>query len=117
MFMAKLNSAFRRLAISVTDKRVQTMNEFLTCIKLIKLHAWEKSFTSTIGGRSAASEGTTCSVERAPVGFIRFLGQGFHKGLQESVCEVMAVVVVVSATWQSFQRLERFYKKSEHLFW
>nr|XP_021560535.1 multidrug resistance-associated protein 9 [Neomonachus schauinslandi] len=48
MFMAKLNSAFRRSAISVTDKRVQTMNEFLTSIKLIKMYAWEKSFTNTI---------------------------------------------------------------------
>ncbi|XP_075851725.1 ATP-binding cassette sub-family C member 12 [Microcebus murinus] len=48
MFMAKLNSAFRRSAISVTDKRIQTMNELLTCIKLIKMYAWEKSFTSTI---------------------------------------------------------------------
>uniref|UniRef100_H0WU32 ATP-binding cassette sub-family C member 12 n=1 Tax=Otolemur garnettii TaxID=30611 RepID=H0WU32_OTOGA len=48
MFMAKLNSAFRRSAISVTDKRIQTMNEFLTCIKLIKMYAWEKSFTNTI---------------------------------------------------------------------
>nr|XP_010948502.1 ATP-binding cassette sub-family C member 12 isoform X2 [Camelus bactrianus] len=50
MFMAKLNSAFRRSAILVTDKRVQTMNEFLTCIKLIKMYAWEKSFTNTIRG-------------------------------------------------------------------
>lgn len=48
MFMAKLSSAFRRSAISVTDKRVQTMNEFVTCIKLIKMYAWEKSFTKTI---------------------------------------------------------------------
>ncbi|KAM5262380.1 ATP-binding cassette sub-family C member 12 isoform 1-T1 [Ctenodactylus gundi] len=48
MFMAKLNSGFRRSAVSVTDKRVQTMNEFLTCIKLIKMYAWEKSFTNTI---------------------------------------------------------------------
>ncbi|XP_060041592.1 ATP-binding cassette sub-family C member 12 isoform X2 [Erinaceus europaeus] len=48
MFMAKLNSAFRRSAISMTDKRVQIMNEFLTCIKLIKMYAWEKSFTNTI---------------------------------------------------------------------
>ncbi|XP_071460256.1 ATP-binding cassette sub-family C member 12 isoform X3 [Marmota flaviventris] len=48
MFMARLNSAFRRSAISVTDKRVQTMNEFLTCIKLIKMYAWETSFTNTI---------------------------------------------------------------------
>ncbi|XP_076988460.1 ATP-binding cassette sub-family C member 12 isoform X3 [Tamandua tetradactyla] len=50
MFMAKLNSAFRRSAISVTDKRVQTMNEFLTCIKLIKMYAWEKPFMDTIRG-------------------------------------------------------------------
>ncbi|XP_037000716.2 ATP-binding cassette sub-family C member 12 isoform X2 [Artibeus jamaicensis] len=48
MFMAKLNSTFRRSAISMTDKRVQTMNEFVTCIKLIKMYAWEKSFTKTI---------------------------------------------------------------------
>ncbi|XP_045674831.1 ATP-binding cassette sub-family C member 12 isoform X1 [Phyllostomus hastatus] len=48
MFMAKLNSAFRRSAVSTTDRRVQTMNEFVTCIKLIKMYAWEKSFTKTI---------------------------------------------------------------------
>uniref|UniRef100_A0A8C6AIQ6 ATP binding cassette subfamily C member 12 n=1 Tax=Monodon monoceros TaxID=40151 RepID=A0A8C6AIQ6_MONMO len=36
------------LSISVTDQRVQTMNEFLTCIKLIKMHTWEKSFTNAI---------------------------------------------------------------------
>ncbi|XP_054566313.1 ATP-binding cassette sub-family C member 12 isoform X3 [Eptesicus fuscus] len=48
VFMAKLNSAFRRSAISMTDKRVQTMNEFVTCIKLIKMYAWEKPFTQTI---------------------------------------------------------------------
>ncbi|XP_038609802.1 multidrug resistance-associated protein 9 [Tachyglossus aculeatus] len=48
MFMAKLNSGFRRSAISVTDRRVQIMNEILTCIKLIKMYAWEESFTQTI---------------------------------------------------------------------
>ncbi|KAM6159982.1 ATP-binding cassette sub-family C member 12 isoform 2-T2 [Erethizon dorsatum] len=48
LFMAKRSSAFRRSAVSVTDRRVQTMNEFLTCIKLIKMYAWEKSFTNTI---------------------------------------------------------------------
>ncbi|XP_054426212.1 ATP-binding cassette sub-family C member 12-like [Pteronotus mesoamericanus] len=46
--MAKLNSAFRRAAISVTDKRVQTMSELVTCIKLIKMYAWEKPFTKTV---------------------------------------------------------------------
>ncbi|KAM9192148.1 LOW QUALITY PROTEIN: ATP-binding cassette sub-family C member 12-like [Dugong dugon] len=46
MFMAKLNSTFRRSAIS--DKRVQTMNDFLTYVKLIKMYVLEKSFTKTI---------------------------------------------------------------------
>uniref|UniRef100_A0A8C8SY07 ATP-binding cassette sub-family C member 5 n=1 Tax=Pelusios castaneus TaxID=367368 RepID=A0A8C8SY07_9SAUR len=50
MLMAKLTSVFRRAAISVTDKRVRTMNEILTCIKLIKMYAWEKSFAKTIQG-------------------------------------------------------------------
>uniref|UniRef100_K7FYJ5 ATP-binding cassette sub-family C member 5 n=1 Tax=Pelodiscus sinensis TaxID=13735 RepID=K7FYJ5_PELSI len=50
MLMAKLTSVFRRAAISVTDKRVRTMNEILVCIKLIKMYAWEKSFAKTIKG-------------------------------------------------------------------
>ncbi|XP_029464337.1 multidrug resistance-associated protein 9 isoform X2 [Rhinatrema bivittatum] len=50
MLMARLTSVFRRSAMVVTDKRVRTMNEVLTCIKLIKMYAWEKSFASTIRG-------------------------------------------------------------------
>ncbi|XP_066494056.1 ATP-binding cassette sub-family C member 12-like [Tiliqua scincoides] len=50
MLMAKLTSVFRRAAIVVTDKRVRVMNEILTCIKLIKMYAWEKSFAKTIRG-------------------------------------------------------------------
>ncbi|XP_067406340.1 ATP-binding cassette sub-family C member 12-like [Emydura macquarii macquarii] len=50
MLMAKLTSVFRRAAISVTDKRVRTMNEILTCIKLIKMYAWEKYFAKSIIG-------------------------------------------------------------------
>lgn len=81
MFMAKLNSAFRRSAISVTDKRVQTMNEFLTCIKLIKMYAWEKSFTNTIQGKMCG-----CLKNHLPCrmcsykGFLRFLGPGIPEG-------------------------------------
>lgn len=48
MAMAKLTSKFRRVAIAVTDKRVRTMNEVLTCIKLIKMYAWEKPFAKTV---------------------------------------------------------------------
>ncbi|GAA6065951.1 ATP-binding cassette sub-family C member 12 isoform X1 [Tachysurus ichikawai] len=39
---------FRKKTISVTDKRVRTMNEVLTCIKLIKMYAWEESFEKKI---------------------------------------------------------------------
>nr|XP_060643937.1 ATP-binding cassette sub-family C member 12-like isoform X1 [Anolis sagrei ordinatus] len=50
MSMAKLTSVFRRAAILVTDKRVRIMNEILTCIKLIKMYAWEKSFAKAVKG-------------------------------------------------------------------
>ncbi|XP_062818074.1 ATP-binding cassette sub-family C member 12 isoform X2 [Anolis carolinensis] len=50
MSMAKLTSVFRRAAILVTDKRVRIMNEILTCIKLIKMYAWEKSFAKAVRG-------------------------------------------------------------------
>uniref|UniRef100_A0AAY5F2H2 ABC transmembrane type-1 domain-containing protein n=1 Tax=Electrophorus electricus TaxID=8005 RepID=A0AAY5F2H2_ELEEL len=33
---------------ALTDKRVRTMNEVLTCIKLIKMYAWEESFEKKI---------------------------------------------------------------------
>ncbi|RXN17281.1 multidrug resistance-associated 9 [Labeo rohita] len=45
--IAKLIGVFRRRAVSVTDKRVRIMNEVLTCIKLIKMYAWEESFEKT----------------------------------------------------------------------
>ncbi|RXM31606.1 Multidrug resistance-associated protein 9 [Acipenser ruthenus] len=48
LLTARLTTAFRRKAIHVTDSRVRTMNEVLTCIKLIKMYAWESSFEQTI---------------------------------------------------------------------
>uniref|UniRef100_A0A8C1R931 ATP-binding cassette sub-family C member 5 n=1 Tax=Cyprinus carpio TaxID=7962 RepID=A0A8C1R931_CYPCA len=46
--IARLIGVFRRQAVSVTDRRVRTMNEVLTCIKLIKMYAWEESFEKTV---------------------------------------------------------------------
>uniref|UniRef100_A0A9J8A049 ATP-binding cassette, sub-family C (CFTR/MRP), member 12 n=1 Tax=Cyprinus carpio carpio TaxID=630221 RepID=A0A9J8A049_CYPCA len=46
--IARLIGVFRRRAVSVTDRRVRTMNEVLTCIKLIKMYAWEESFEKTV---------------------------------------------------------------------
>lgn len=48
-FISKLTSHYRRKCIVITDKRVRMMNELLTCIKLIKMYAWEKSFAKAIG--------------------------------------------------------------------
>ncbi|XP_078524925.1 ATP-binding cassette sub-family C member 12-like [Lissotriton helveticus] len=50
MLLANLILVFRRKAIKVTDRRVRTINEVLTCIKLIKMYAWEKSFAETVQG-------------------------------------------------------------------
>ncbi|KAI5088763.1 multidrug resistance-associated protein 9, partial [Silurus meridionalis] len=47
-FIGLLIRVFRKKTISVTDKRVRTMNEVLTCIKLIKMYAWEESFEKKI---------------------------------------------------------------------
>lgn len=58
----------------MTDKRVQTMNEFVTCIKLIKMYAWEKSFTKTIRGRKRTASGRAYLV-----GWL-FLGSGGPEG-------------------------------------
>ncbi|XP_078140109.1 ATP-binding cassette sub-family C member 12-like [Centroberyx gerrardi] len=46
--MAKLINMFRWKAMVTTDSRVRTMNEILTCIKLIKMYAWEESFEKKI---------------------------------------------------------------------
>uniref|UniRef100_A0A667YWU7 ATP binding cassette subfamily C member 12 n=1 Tax=Myripristis murdjan TaxID=586833 RepID=A0A667YWU7_9TELE len=50
--MAKLINVFRRKVVVSTDSRVRTMNEILTCIKLIKMYAWEDSFEKKITGIS-----------------------------------------------------------------
>ncbi|KAJ7994532.1 hypothetical protein DPEC_G00250450 [Dallia pectoralis] len=46
--MARLIQIFRKKAVKITDTRVRTMNEILTCVKLIKMYAWESSFEKKI---------------------------------------------------------------------
>eukprot|EP00055_Hartaetosiga_balthica_P015506 m.91950 g.91950 ORF g.91950 m.91950 type:complete len:1384 (+) comp8883_c0_seq3:26-4177(+) len=50
IIFSKKSGALRRVAIHETDRRVRMMNELLTCIKLIKMYAWEKAFANKIGG-------------------------------------------------------------------
>eukprot|EP00056_Hartaetosiga_gracilis_P007440 m.108366 g.108366 ORF g.108366 m.108366 type:complete len:1405 (-) comp12705_c0_seq1:157-4371(-) len=49
IYFSKRSGALRRVAIHETDRRVRLMNELLTCIKLIKMYAWEKPFANKIG--------------------------------------------------------------------
>jgi len=49
--ISSINGCLRRRCIVITDQRVRLMNELLTCVKLIKMYAWEKPFSRTIEGR------------------------------------------------------------------
>ncbi|XP_072021809.1 ATP-binding cassette sub-family C member 5-like [Amphiura filiformis] len=49
MFLSKLITHFRHRCIKITDKRVRLMSEVITCIKLIKMYAWEIPFSKQIG--------------------------------------------------------------------
>ncbi|XP_077981991.1 ATP-binding cassette sub-family C member 5-like [Glandiceps talaboti] len=46
--LARLMTHYRKLAIDVTDLRVRKMNEMIICVKLIKMYAWELSFSKAI---------------------------------------------------------------------
>lgn len=48
--ISRLTGYLRRRTVTVTDERVRMMNELLSCVKLIKMYAWEKSFATTIAG-------------------------------------------------------------------
>ncbi|XP_030837608.1 multidrug resistance-associated protein 5 isoform X1 [Strongylocentrotus purpuratus] len=48
MIFGKITSILRDRCISVTDERVQKMNEVLTYVKLIKMYAWEVPFSKAI---------------------------------------------------------------------
>ncbi|XP_063772648.1 ATP-binding cassette sub-family C member 5 isoform X2 [Pseudophryne corroboree] len=48
MFVSRLTAYFRRKCVSVTDERVQKMNEVLNYIKFIKMYAWVKAFSQSV---------------------------------------------------------------------
>lgn len=48
MFSSRLTAYFRRRGVSITDSRVQKMNEILNYIKFIKMYAWVKAFSQTV---------------------------------------------------------------------
>ncbi|XP_037339056.2 ATP-binding cassette sub-family C member 12-like isoform X2 [Pungitius pungitius] len=50
MFIGRLTNKFRDEKVLIESSRVQTMNEILKSIKLIKMYAWEDSFEEKIAG-------------------------------------------------------------------
>lgn len=52
-FVSRLTGYFRTL--SATDQRVRLMNELLQNIKLVKMNAWEQTFSERIKGNSLFS--------------------------------------------------------------
>ena len=46
--VATLTAYFRRKVVVHTDKRVSLMNEVINSIRLIKMYAWERSFSDKI---------------------------------------------------------------------
>ncbi|RXG53671.1 hypothetical protein Avbf_05231 [Armadillidium vulgare] len=46
--ISRLNGYLRRKTVTITDQRVRMMNEIFSCIKLIKMYAWESCFTQNI---------------------------------------------------------------------
>ncbi|XP_052214648.1 ATP-binding cassette sub-family C member 5-like isoform X1 [Dreissena polymorpha] len=86
MFLVShLTNYYRRRCIVITDKRVRMMNELLTCIKLIKMYAWEKSFAKTISAIRAEER--------------RFLEKGAYV---QSISTATAPIVPVMASIFTF---------------
>ncbi|XP_048836747.1 multidrug resistance-associated protein 5 isoform X1 [Brienomyrus brachyistius] len=48
MFSSRLTAYFRRKGVTMTDRRVQKMNEILNSIKFIKMYAWVKAFSQEV---------------------------------------------------------------------
>ncbi|XP_022605714.1 multidrug resistance-associated protein 9-like [Seriola dumerili] len=48
LVFARLINVYQQRASAITDTRVRTMSEVLTCIKLIKMYVWEESFERKI---------------------------------------------------------------------
>lgn len=46
--LSRFMTRYRKEAVKITDTRVRMMNEVLTCVKLIKMYAWEDSFADSI---------------------------------------------------------------------
>lgn len=78
------------------------MNEFVTCIKPIKMHAWETS-SSTIRGRTSASKepASECALLRGAWAGVL---EGVGVGPSELLCRL-------------FQGLQRVYNRTRHLSW
>ncbi|XP_077338862.1 ATP-binding cassette sub-family C member 5-like isoform X2 [Lithobates pipiens] len=85
MLASKLTAYFRKKGIRITDRRVRAMNEILTCIRFIKMYAWENTFMRNIQ-----------AIRNAEKSFLE------KAGYVQSVTSGIAPVVVVVASVCTF---------------
>ncbi|XP_073520979.1 ATP-binding cassette sub-family C member 5-like isoform X2 [Phyllobates terribilis] len=85
MLASKFTAYFRKKCIGITDQRVRVMNEILTSIRFIKMHAWEKTFVKNIQ-----------AIRRAERAFLE------KAGYIQSVTSGIAPIVVVVASVCTF---------------
>ncbi|KAM9321211.1 MIT domain-containing protein 1 [Gastrophryne carolinensis] len=85
MLASKLTAYFRKKCVKITDSRVRTMNEILTCIRFIKMYAWENTFMRNIQ-----------AIRNAEKSFLE------KAGYVQSITSGIAPVVVVVASVCTF---------------
>ncbi|KAM5163075.1 ATP-binding cassette sub-family C member 5 [Mantella aurantiaca] len=82
MFVSRLTAYFRRKCVSITDERVQKMNEILNYIKFIKMYAWVKAFSQIV---QSVRENERRILERA----------GYFQSITVGVAPIVVVIASV----------------------
>ncbi|KAJ1118458.1 hypothetical protein NDU88_006649, partial [Pleurodeles waltl] len=82
MLASKLTAHLRRKCIKVTDRRVRIMNEILSCIRFIKMYAWEKPFVQNVQ-----------AIRKEERGFLE--KAGYVQSLTAGVAPIVVVVASV----------------------
>ncbi|KAK3873866.1 hypothetical protein Pcinc_021157 [Petrolisthes cinctipes] len=92
--VAKAQSKVRFETVKVTDKRVTLMTEIINSIKLIKMFAWEHSFTNNINDVPLTTSSFTCSDLRT-VEIKRQCSAAFLQAVNETLTQNINLLAVI----------------------
>jgi hypothetical protein len=76
--MARYSGRWRRVALQHTDSRIRKMSELLTCIKVVKMYAWEKPFAQHIQQIRILERDVLAKSAYFQAGWIFFVGFFFY---------------------------------------